>query len=88
MDVALVGAQRSVRADEDVLEHVLGVLARTRAQHLAHVGEQPLAVAVVDDAERLVAPGAEQREQLLVRAQAEQRHAERQPAQAHRCMQC
>ena len=88
VDVALVGAQRAVGADEDVLQHVLGVLARAGAQHLAHVGEQPLAVAVVDDAERLVAAGAEQREQLLVGAQAQQRRAERQPGQAHRCVQC
>ena len=84
--VAVVGAQRAVGAHEDVLQHVLGVLARAGAQHLAHVGEQPLAVAVVDDAERLLAAGAEQRQQLLVRAQAQQRRAERQSCQAHRCV--
>jgi hypothetical protein len=86
--VAPVGAQRSVGADEDVLQHVLGVLARSRAQHLTHIGEQPLAVAVVDHPERLVAAGPEQREQLLVRTQTEQRRAEGQPCQSHRCVNC
>ena len=88
VDVARVGPQGAVGAHEDVLQHVLGVLARARAQHLAHVGEQPLAVAVVDGAEGLLAAGAEEREQLLVRAQPEQRRAERQPCQAYRCVDC
>ena len=74
--LAVVGAQRAVGAHEDVLQRVLGVLARA-GQHLAHVGEQPLAVAVVDDAERLVVAGAEQRHQLLVGAQPQQRRPER-----------
>ena len=86
--MALVGAQGAVGAHEHVLQHVLGVLTRTCAQHLAHVREQPLAITVVDRAERLVAAGPEQREQLLVRTQPEQRRAERQPGQAHRCVQC
>ena len=86
--VARVGPQRPVRAHEDVLQHVLGVLARRRAQHLTDVGEQPLAVAVVDDAEGLLATGPEEREQLLVRTQAEQRRAEGQPCQSHRCVNC
>ena len=87
VDLALVGAQRAVGADEHVLHHVLGVLARAGGEHLAHVGEQPLAVAVVDRAERVVAAGAEQGEQLLVGAQPQQRSAERNPAQA-RCVKC
>jgi hypothetical protein len=88
VDVALIGPQRSVRAYEDVLQHVLGVLARSRAHHLPDVGEQPLAVAVVDDAEGLLAAGPEEREQLLVRAQAKQRRAERQSRESHRCVNC
>src|SRR5439155_10961466 len=56
---------------EHVLECVLGVLARSR-QHLARVGEQPLAVAVVDDPEGLFAAGPEQGDELLVGAQPEQ----------------
>ena len=53
-DGPLVGAQRAVRAQEDVLEDVLGVVAHPRRQHPPHVGEQPRLEAVVDDAERLV----------------------------------
>ena len=64
----LVRAQRSVGTHEHVLQDVLGVLARTAPEHLAHVREQPLAVAVVDHAERLVVAGAEQRQQLVVGA--------------------
>jgi hypothetical protein len=88
VDVAVVGAQCPVGADEDVLQHVLRIVTRTGAQHLAHVGEQPLAVAVVDGAERLVVTGPEERDQLLVRAEPQQRRAERPPSQAHRCVQC
>ena len=54
---ARVGAQRAVGAHEHVLQHVLGVLTRAGAQHLAHVGEQALAVAVVDHPERVVVAG-------------------------------
>ena len=85
---ALVGAQRAVGADEHVLENVLGVLPRASAQHLAHVREQPLAVAIVDRVERLVAAGPEQSQQLLIGAKAQQRRAKRQARQAGRCMQC
>ena len=82
-------AQRAVGADEHVLQHVLGVLPRAGAQHLAHVGEQPLAIAVVDRAERVVAPAAEQRQQLLVRAQPEQRTARAEAApSAGWCVEC
>ena len=82
VDLALVGAQRAVGAHEDVLQHVLGVLARVPREHLAHVGEQALAVAVVEHAERLVGAGAEQGDELLVGAQAQERGAEREPAEA------
>ena len=72
VDRPRVGPQRPERAHEDVLQHVLGVLARPRREHLADVGEQPLAVAVVEDVERLVRAGPEQREQLVVRPQSQQ----------------
>jgi len=81
VDLALVVAQRAERAHEHVLEHVLRVLARVAGEHLAHVGEQPLAVAVVQDAERLVGPGAEERHELVVGAEPEQWRREREPAQ-------
>ena len=80
-----VGAQRAVGPHEHVLHHVLGVLARAGGEHLAHVGEQPLAVAVVEDPERVLVAAAEEREQLLVGAQPQQRRAKRNPAQA-RCV--
>ena len=62
------GAQARVSAHEDVLQRVLGVLPRAR-QHLPRVREQPLPVAVVDDAERLLVTVAEQRHELFVGAQ-------------------
>jgi hypothetical protein len=40
----------------------------------------------VDRAERLVAPGAEEGEQLLVGAQAEERSSEGQPGDPGRCV--
>jgi hypothetical protein len=67
-----VGAQRVVGAQKDVLQHVLGVGARA-AEHLARVGEEPLAVAVVDDPERLVMAGAKERHELVVGPQPQQR---------------
>ena len=73
-DVALAGAQGAVGAQEDVLHDVLGL--GVPAQHVAHVGEQALVVAVVERAERVLAAGAEEREQLLVGAQAQQRRGQ------------
>jgi hypothetical protein len=61
VDRAVVGAQGAERADEDILQHVLGVLPRLGREHLAHVGEQPLAVAVVQRVERLVEPARKRR---------------------------
>ena len=86
VDVALVAPQRAERADEDVLQDVLGVLARVAGQHLPHVGEQALAVALIERAECLVRPGTEQGDQLLVRAQPQERPGKRQAAQAARCV--
>jgi hypothetical protein len=82
---AVVLAQGAVGAQEHVLQGVLGVGPRAR-QHLARVGEQPLAVAVVDDAERVVVAHPEQRDQLVVAAQAQERTGGRNPAQALREM--
>jgi hypothetical protein len=59
------GPEPLVGAHEHVLERVLGVLTRAE-EHLPRVGEKPLLVAVVDDAERLLVPRPEQRHQLLV----------------------
>ena len=75
--LAVVVAQRPVRAHEDVLQHVLGILARAGREHLAHVGEQPLAIAVVQDPEGLVVAGAERGDELIVRAHAQQADASR-----------
>jgi hypothetical protein len=41
-------------------------------KHLPRVGEQPLSVAVVDYAEGLVVAGPEQRDELLVGAEAKE----------------
>ena len=64
-DRTIARAQCAVSAQEDVLEGVLGV-AVGAAQHLARVGEQAAAVAVVDDAEGVVGAGAKQRHELFV----------------------
>ena len=82
-DRPLVGAQRAVRPQEDVLEHVLGVAARA-AEHLARVGEQPLAVPIVDRPERVVVAGPEQRDELVVGAQRQQSTGDRCSVQARR----
>ena len=73
-DLAVAGAQGAVGAEEDVLHDVLGL--GVPAQHVAHVGEQALVVAVVHHAERVLAAGAEEGEQLLVGPQAQQRRGE------------
>ena len=88
MHGAFVGAQRPVGTHEHVLQYVFGVLARSAPQHLAHVREQALAIAVMDHAERLVVARAEQGQELVVGAHAQQWAAERQPGQAGRCVQC
>jgi hypothetical protein len=82
-----VGPQGAERPHEDVLQHVLGVLTRVRAEHLAHVGEEPLPVAVVQDPERVVGARAEQGHELVVRAEAQQRRSERSAAQGRRGVQ-
>ena len=73
-------AQRVVRAQEHVLQDVLGVGPRA-AEHLARVGEEPRAVAVVDRPEGLVVAGSEERDELLVGAQSQQGPCERYAAE-------
>ena len=80
----VVDAQRGVGAQEDVLQRVLGVLARA-AEHLAGVDEQPLAVAVVDDAEGRVVAGAEEGDELLVGSQPQKRRRDRDPVECGGC---
>ena len=57
--LAAIGQQARICADEHVLEHVLGVGMLPR-EHLAHVGEQPRAVAIVNDPERVLVAAAEE----------------------------
>jgi hypothetical protein len=64
-DRAIVHAQRVVGAQEHVLQRVLGIRARP-GEHLARVREQAGPVAVVDDAEGVVAAGPEEGDELLV----------------------
>jgi hypothetical protein len=81
-----IGAQTGVGADEDFLNGVLSILGRA-CQHLARVRKQPLPVAIVDDPERVLVAGSEQRHELLVGPDAQERSAERDPCpcEAYRC---
>jgi hypothetical protein len=49
-------------------------------EHLARVGEQAHAVAVVNRPEGVIGAGAEQRHELFVGAQSQERSGERGPA--------
>jgi hypothetical protein len=84
VDLARVRAKGAEGADEHVLQHVLGVLPAVRRQHLPDVREQTLPVAVMEHAEGVVRAGAEQRDELLVGAQPQQRRRQREPGQARR----
>jgi hypothetical protein len=83
---AIVVAQSAVGAQEDVLQHILGVGPRA-AEHLARVGEQPRAIAVVDRAERLVVAHPEEGHQLVVGAETKERTV-CYAAEARRRVQC
>ena len=73
-----------MRLDEDLLEHVLGVLGR--AQHVAAEGEQPRVVALEQDLEGVLVAVADQRDEPLVALQLEQgRPAAEQAAAAGVC---
>ncbi len=88
-ELAFIRAQAVVRAHEDLLDGVLGILAGP-VEHLARVREQPRPVAVMDHAERIVVACPEQRHELLVGADPQQRRADRDPAacNAYRCWEC
>ena len=73
VDLALVGEHRPVGVDEDLLQHVLGVLGG--AQHLAAEAEQAALVAVDDRLEGAGVAAARHRDQLLVALQLEQGRA-------------
>ena len=74
--LAIAGSQARVRAHENVLERVLGILARA-GKHLPRVREQALTVAVVNRAEGLVVAGTKQRHKLFVGPQPQHRRPDR-----------
>ena len=80
VDLALVGEHRVEGGGEHLLQDVLGVLAR--AEHVPAEGQQARLVARAEDLEGGVLAAAGERDQALVRLQAQQR---RRPAQARRC---
>ena len=73
VDLALVGQHRVERGGEDLLQHVLGVLAR--GQHVAAERQQPRLVARHQRLEGVVVPAPDQRDEPLVGLQAQQRRA-------------
>ena len=68
-DRAPVGDHRVVGGDEDLLEHVLGVLGR--AQHLAAEAEEARLVALHESVEGVLVALAGQRDEVLVGLEAE-----------------
>jgi hypothetical protein len=81
--VSIGRAQPGVCAHEHILEGVLSILSPR--QHLPGVSEQSLVVAVVDYAERLFVPGAEESHQLFIRAKPQQWRTDRKPRRRQRC---
>ena len=71
VDVALVGEDRVEGGREDLLQDVLGVLAR--AEHVAHEGQQARLVAGAERLEGSMLAASGQRDEPLVRLQAKQR---------------
>jgi hypothetical protein len=59
-----------VRLDEDLLEHVLGVLGR--AQHVAAEREEARVVAIEEDLEGVLVAGADHRDEARVSLKFEQ----------------
>jgi hypothetical protein len=86
---SVVRAKARERPHEDVLQRVLGILARA-GQHLPHIREQPRPVTVVDGAKGLVVACTKQLDELLVRTKPKQRRPNRRPAcgQSRPCMNC
>jgi hypothetical protein len=83
----VVVAQGTVGAQEDVLQDVLGIRAGG-AEHLARVGQQALAIAVVDRPERVVVAHPEERYQLIVGPQSQQRTVGRDATETRRRVEC
>jgi hypothetical protein len=77
-ELAIGGQQAGVCPHEDLLNGVLGV-GPGAAEHLTCVDEQPVPVTVVDDAEGIVVTRPEERDELLVGANSQQRSAKRDP---------
>ena len=75
VDLALVGEHRVEGGGEDLLQHVLGVLAR--AEHVAAEGQQARLVARAERLEGGVLAAAGERDQALVGLQAQQRQTGR-----------
>ena len=73
VDLALVGEHRVEGRREDLLQHVLGVLAR--GQHVPAEGQQPRLVARDERLEGVVVAAPDQRDQALVGLQAQQGRA-------------
>jgi hypothetical protein len=73
--LAAVGAQAGISANEHVLKHILGV-GMLSGEHLSHVRQQPSAVAVMDDPEGVLVAVPEQPNKLLVRAELQKRGRE------------
>ncbi len=71
VDLAVVGQHRVERGGEDLLQHVLGVLAR--GQHVPAEGQQARLVARHQCLEGMVVAPPDQRDETLVRLQAQER---------------
>jgi hypothetical protein len=86
--LTIAGSKPRVGPDEHVLERVLGILAAR--EHLARVRQQALVVPIVDRSERFVVAGPEQRDELLVGAEAKQRRPEPDPTRGkcRWCLEC
>ena len=82
VDLALVGEDRVEGGGEDLLQDVLGVLAR--AQHVPAEGEQARLVARAERLEGGVLAAAGERDQALVGLQAQQRRRAAQARHAAR----
>ena len=86
VDRPVVGADRVEGGREHLLEHVLGVLLG--AEHVAAEGEQARLVALHQRLEGAVMPAPDERDELLVALQPQQRRAARERGQARRLLEC
>ncbi len=86
VDGTVVGADRVEGRGEDLLEHVLGVLAR--GEHVTAEREQPRLVALDQSLERAVVAAADESHQALVRLEPEQGRAPCESRQPCRLLKC